>query len=280
MTKTLQLVCHPSWMRDEIAAAGIRMHHSYGIEIPEFAPDDIWWMPQGFAVELNKALEYYGRERVELISPGNELLPSVPEKYTKRIITKLTAAEALASPKDGWWKSAEAKIDTFPSKYRTSSEISDDIHKAELPSDAVLHYTPTILPLAREFRSFVSNGRVTTTSVYLVIDGENQTTVYDGAKSLPGDIERVESFLETVFSEVDIPPSVVVDTAILVNSDLALLEFNPSWCSAWYDNDLNAVVASIECGFDLDEPTLAAWRYVPDSYFADKISRKPVLPKR
>jgi len=277
---TIQLVCHPTWMRDEMAVARVDLRHSFGLEVPYFSYQDIWWMPQGFAVELNKALVEYGEKPIELISPGNDLLPSVPFEFSRREITARTVNDALTAPVAGWWKSAEAKIDTFPSKFRSALELVEDIENSNLPLNSVLHHTSTVLPIAREYRCFVSNGEVRSTSVYLVTNGAEQTTVYDGAVAVDGDIELVENFVYRLISDVDIPPSVVVDIAVLENDTVALLEFNPSWCSAWYDNDINAVVQCIYDGFNISTADLERWRYTPDAYFAHKLAKKALLPRR
>jgi hypothetical protein len=280
LTPTMQLVCQPSWMRDEMAVSGVPMHHSFGIEVPNFEADDIWWMPQGFAVEMNHALDHYGLRQVVLSAPGPELLPGISKEFTGRTIRLLSAEEALANPVEGWWKSAEAKIENFPSAYRTAVELVNDIKDNVLPADSVLHHTDTLLSIAREFRSFIAHDKVLSTSVYLVANEGVQTTVYDGAEALPGDIERVHEFLDNLIKSVALPPSVVADVAILETGEIILLEFNPSWCSAWYNNDINAVVECIGAGFHLSPAELSKWKYEPDPYFVAKVSRRAILPLR
>ncbi len=278
----LQLICRPTWMRDEIAATGLNFKHSFGIEIPTFSEEDIWWMPQGYAVELNKALQSRNIKPIQLISPGPYLTTKVNQKYLHRQVQIFTVEQALKNPLEGWWKSAEAKIDGFPAQKRTKEETVKAIQENKLPLDSLLQYTKTSLPIIEEYRSFVKNGKVLTTSIYLKHgnfgDGITEQTVYDGATSNPVTIVKVKDFVENMLKETPHPPSIVVDTAVLASGELAILEFNPSWCSAWYECDLEKVVEVVAAGFHLSNNLNHQWAYIPDSYFVNKIARKPVLP--
>lgn len=275
----LQLICHPNWMMEEMSAADIEVNHSWGLEVPLFMPSDIWWMPQSFAVEMNRALASAGRDTVDLISPGTELLPSFQKDILGRSVQLLTAQEALANPVAGWWKSAEAKVDGFASEYRTADGLMADITRNQLPHDSALHFSEGRLSIDREFRSFLVDGRVVTSSVYLnhLADGST-LTAYDGAVNREGDFDRVSSFLAGISQEAELPISVVADTAILTTGEIVLLEFNPSWCSAWYNCDINGVVDCIKAAFHADGQQ--DWLYKPDAYLVQKAVKKAVLPMR
>lgn len=262
-----------------MSAADIEVNHSWGLEVPLFTPSDIWWMPQSFAVEMNRALASAGRDTVDLISPGTALLPSFQEDVLGRSVQLLTVQEALANPVAGWWKSAEAKVDGFASEYRTADELMTDITRNQLPHDSALHFSEGRLSIDREFRSFLVDGRVVTSSVYLnhLVDGST-LTAYDGAVNREGDFDRVSSFLAEVSQESELPISVVADTAILTTGEIVLLEFNPSWCSAWYNCDINGVVDCIKAAFHADGQQ--NWLYKPDAYLVQKAVKKAVLPMR
>jgi hypothetical protein len=266
-------------MMEEMSAADVEVNHSWGLEVPSFTPSDIWWMPQSFAVEMNRALTSAGRDAVRLISPGSELLPSFSTEILGRSVQLLTVQEALSEPTSGWWKSAEAKVDGFASEYRTADELVASISANQLPRDSALHFSEGRLSIDREFRSFLVDGHVVTSSIYLnhLADGST-LTAYDGAISHEGDFDRVSRFLTEISQEIELPISVVADTAILTTGEIVLLEFNPSWCSAWYNCDINGVVDCIEAGFRFDGQQ--DWTYKPDSYLTQKAAKKAVLPMR
>lgn len=271
---TFQIVTQTSWMRNDMAAAGIELKHSWGIEIPSFSPNDIWWMPQGFAIEMSRALEASGLPCINFTAPGPYLLSETPAKLTGRTVTTLTVAEAKQNPTDGWWKMAEAKNEEFPSEWRTVAQLLGDIEELGLPDSSVLQVSDRILPIKEEYRSYVVDGKAVTTSIYLQHSGNgSQVTVYDGAKANEQILRSVSQFVTTAMVNMTLPRSLTVDTAVLADGSMVILEYNPTWCSAWYDCDLSIVVDAIKVSFE-DK----SWSYSPDAYMMMKANRRSLLP--
>jgi len=272
----LQLVDLSSWKVKELEIAGITNNRTFGVEIPRFSPTDIWWMPQEYAIELNLSLQALGLPTLNLTAPGVNLLPKTSTKLTRRHVITITVSDALRRPHEGWWKAAEAKIDTFPSSYRTALELQRDIEKAGLPDSSILQVSDKQLPIAREYRSFVADNKVMTTSIYLetLLDGST-VSVYDGLVANMSEMEQVVAFTANAIEDMTLPRGLTVDVAVLHDGSMAVLEYNPAWCSGWYECDLEQVEKTIQASFNETDPR---WAYIPDPYMVQRISKRRRLP--
>jgi hypothetical protein len=271
-----QLVDLSSWKYKELEQAGIEVKRTFGLEIPNFKQTDTWWLPQESAIALNLSLDSLKCELVNFTAPGPYLLPSTPFKYTRRHVKTLTVSDSLKSPTAGWWKAAEAKIDKFDSRWRTADELVRDIEKAQLPSSSLLQVSSQRLPILREYRSFVLDGSVTTTSIYLETFKDGTClSVYDGLQTNVEELEAVVCFTQELVRNMSLPRGLTVDVAVLQDGLMAVLEYNPAWCSGWYDCDLKQVEATIQASLNDFNPT---WAYTPDSYMLKKISKRAPLP--
>jgi len=273
---TIQLVCQPKWMHDEFISAEVNVQHSFGLEIPRFNIEDAWWMPQEFAVHLNQSLEANKKHRVSLAAPGPYLLSDTPQKFTQRLVETITVSEAKNAVANGWWKLAEGKSDSFIAKHRESKELVRDIEKSGLPDSTLLQFSPSTLPIQSEYRVFVKSDKAVTASIYLqkAKDG-SEVTVYDGAIGDNAVLNDLYGFVEEALSYVAHPGSLVVDVALLDDESFAVLEYNPVWCSAWYNCDMTKVMESIlESKKDIED-----WPYNPDVSLSDRLARKATLPE-
>ena len=276
MNKKLQIVDHTTWRHKELAEGPLEVIRSFGLDVPAFEDNDIWWMPQEFAVDLNYSLEFHNMETVCLSSPGPHLLINTPQKITHRQLYFTKAKYALAHPAEGWWKAAEAKVDDFPSAWRTKDELVKDIEEAKLDPQTALHYTTTKLDIKSEHRVYFVNGRATTSSPYLEHNSDGTTTsAYDERNLEPLSLEetyKLYSFLNIELRVIRRPKSMVVDVALLKNGKFAVLEYNPTWCSAWYDCDIDKVIEALELSIND-----TSWNYVPDPYLINKAKKRPPL---
>ena len=278
---TLNLVCSRSWMRDEFAAAGVDFRHSYGLDVPRFEKSDIWWMPQGYAVSLNRALRSRGLQEVRLTAPSPSFLDDLQRANPALIgreVNTLTVKEAklLSELEDGWWKFATAKVEQFAAQKMSHQDCAQWMIENQIPEESILQYTPTTLDIVREYRTFVRHGEVVASSIYLDHtmgeDGSGGVTVYDGAIADPSEQESLAAFVREALSLVDHPEGFVVDIAFLQSGEQVVLEANPAWCSAWYDCDIVEVVETIAASFA--DPSHV---YTPDAFLVERDARLRVL---
>jgi hypothetical protein len=264
---TLMLVCSRSWMRDEFASAGIDLRHSYGLDVPDMIDVTSWWMPQGYAVSLNRALELNGVPPVRLTAPEATFLNAIADDIRGREVLTFDLADALSRTDldVGWWKFATAKVEDFPAQVMTHTDFVGWMLAHDIPLSSVVQYTPTTLDIAREYRTFVRYGEVVASSIYLEHTAEGGVTVYDGAITNEGEQAFIPEFIASALLGIDIPDGFVVDVAFLTDGTPIVLEANPAWCSAWYNCDITAVVATIEASFADPKHD-----YAPDPYLVHR----------
>jgi len=286
----LHLICHPSWMRDELAAnTKYEVEHSFGLDVPEFQKKDIWWLPQAQAVQLLNSIQAHQITPVPAFTaPSGGLLAQLDKLFVGRATGLLAAHEAvsvLVEWPTQFWKLATAKSDKFEAKVRTHEELIFDIEAAELPAESLLEYSEVLdgaKRIIKEYRLYVSDEEIQTGSLYLDFSDEsNPVTIYDGAVSDTEELAAAIQFGEAVVTaphSPDMPPAYVMDVALLDNGGWIVLEFNPVWCSAWYDADVDAVVATIARGFMVSASEKKKWAYQPDPLLLSKY--KQIWPKK
>ena len=271
-----QLVDLSSWKYKELELAGIEVKRTFGLEVPNFKQTDAWWLPQENAIALNLSLDALKRKPINFTAPGPHLLPSTPLKYTRRHVRTLTVSDSLESPTAGWWKIAEAKVDDFDSRWRTVDELVKEIEKSQLPLSSLLQVSSQRLQVSREYRSFVLDRSVTTTSIYLETFKDGTTlSIYDGLQTDAEELETVRRFTQELVDRMSLPRGLTVDVAVLQDGSMAVLEYNPAWCSGWYDCDLKQVEATIKASLN---DFSAQWVYIPDPYMLKRISKRAPLP--
>lgn len=273
--KTLNLVCHPSWMASELKLAeGFFVNHSFGLDALRLAGEALW-SPQQYASDLFRAYALSGMDLPILLAPGPNWLTTVPSSFLGREVASILLSEVRAEPtsySSGWWKAAEAKIDFFPNSYRTSEGMLDQLEL--LPDDTRLQFTSTSLDIKKEYRFWVTGRKVTTGSLYL--SHEDGATYYDGASDTEEEFSKASAFASNVLVEVDAPSAFTLDIALLGDGSCVVLEGNPAWCSAWYGADVTKVAETIYAATTSVTPG-NLWAWSPDAYHVHKSNRKRVL---
>lgn len=282
MVTTIQLICLPQWMNKELStAADIVVRHSYGLDLPTYSLEDIWWMPQEIAARVLFSMEKQNLVIPRLTSPGPEWLTKVPKEYSGRIVNLYTVKEIQADPElitSGWWKSAEAKIESFVSKYRTTEELLEDIIESNLPEDSLLQVSHRKFNIAREFRFYIKDKKVLTGSLYLdKTNPEEELTYYDGATATLGQYEAAADYAALCAENLEAPPAYVLDIVETVEGEFCVLEANMVFASAWYDSNINNVVEALIRSERVTDQEYEKWKWVPDSYHQNKVEKKFIL---
>jgi len=266
---TLHLISHQTWQRDELAvAADWVVDHSIGMDVPAYDLKDSWWAPQAQAVQLLNAVRVHELPEIRFIAPTPDLLDKLPYELTGRKVGTVLAREAVSTIIDWpelWWKLATAKHDVFIAQPRTHQQLLEDVQKNNIPDTAWLQYSESLPEIISEHRFFVSRDKnqfvVHASSGYL----KNGVTVYDGAVFDEEEKQEALNLVEELLdSSVALPPSFVVDIAVTVEGAY-VLEFNPSWCSGWYDSNVEGVLETIRRGFCSTKQEQKAWGYIPDA---------------
>lgn len=261
--KTVHIVTHSNWQVEELKAKGWETRHSLGLEVPQHTSKDSWWMPQAYAVRFNKSLQHHGKPALDLTSPNAGLLFATPREHTGRHLGTVSVYDALNSiiewPDNLWWKMATAKTDNFLCQPLTHSELMEKLQT--LPMDSILQYSEPIPAITSEHRFFVLDRTVKAGSGYL----KNGTTIYDGATFTQEETSQAYSKAKEVLADesFEMPKAFVMDIA-LTESGAFVLEYNPAWCSGWYDCDIPGVLEVIRASTNPTKKELKMWGYQPD----------------
>lgn len=273
--KTIHLITQRNWQAEELQAKGWETKHSLGLEIPNHDSKDAWWFPQAVAVRFNNSLRHHGLSEIDLTAPDSELLPRTPRQHSGRRVGSVTVFDALNSivewPDNLWWKMATAKNDNFPCQPLNHDELVSLLEELALPYDSVLQYSEPLPVVLSEHRYFIADRKVKARSGYL----DGGVIVYDGAvfkdDHLKAADERVQLLLDD--ESVELPRAFVVDVAVTVDGAF-VLEYNPAWCSGWYDCEISGVLDVVRLSTNPTKKELKRWRYQPDEF----LSRKKMVP--
>lgn len=274
MSKQTHVVDLASWRAKELSSV-CEVDYSYGLWIPPHQPGDAWWIPQAIAAHLNLSLQHWGQEPIFFNSPGVNLLPETPPNFLQRTVELFTVAEALHNPKAGWWKPAEAKINNFPAQHYTKENLLNTINNVKgLPASTQLHYCETTLPIVEEHRCFVVNSEVRSQSLYRRVEADGSEVFFD---ENPEDkyFTEVTEFANKVAKSLNSSPlSYVMDVARLSDASYAVLEYNPSWCSGWYNCELTGVLEALQRVSDDSNE----WQWMPAEYHTNRAKHWQPLP--
>lgn len=294
MPRTIQVVNHSHWVADELAEnSSYPVKLTYGLDIPAHDRKDLWWLPQAQAVKLTYSGEQLGIKTLPtFIAPDANLLTKVPSEFLRRNVEVMTAEEAVSvlfEWPESFWKMATAKHDVFTPQVRTHAGLVADVESAKLPPNSILQRSDILAgsqALQKEYRAFVKldeDGtlRVKTISIYLDSTSGEGITVYDGAAASDDELSQAYEFAEDALSSIDspMPPAFVMDVGSLASEDFAVIEFNPVWCSAWYDCDIDEVVAVLNRSFNASAAERKAWRYAPDAALKARYTQPGMLLK-
>lgn len=270
--KIIHIITHRSWQAEELQSKGWETRHSLGLEVPAHMPKDAWWMPQAYAVRLNKSLLHHGYPALNLTAPTSNLLAVTPREHTGRRVGVVTVYDALNSfvewPDSLWWKMATAKHDNFLAKPRTHQELMDDIQ--HLPLDSLLQFSEALPSILSEFRFFILNRQVEAFSGYL----NRGVTIYDGATFSSEETNSAYRKAEQLLADdsLDLPKAFVLDIAVTVDGAY-ILEYNPAWCSGWYECSIPGVMETIRVSTNPTKKEMKLWAYEPDAFHLSSPSR-------
>lgn len=268
--KTLVVCSITNWVVQDFRDAKIadlEIIGDRGFDLPRVnpSPETAWWMPTEHAVKLR-----YSGLILPLVSPGSHWLSTVPTHLTGRSIVTETVEDTLsnassfanASNRKIWIKPAEFKHQSFFAGLYTKEQIQS----FNLPSNALLQWTDTILDIQEEHRFYVVDGTVVTGSEYLV-DG---VTYYDGATSqMKDDALYFAQYAAAELNENQ-PPAYTLDVAYdKASKSWIVLEGNPMFSSAIYGSNPAVVVdALLRCVNPEDNER--KWLWKPDPYLVKK----------
>lgn len=271
-TKTLVVCSMTNWIAQDFRDANIPgwdVVSDRGFDLPIIpqSKNVAWWMPTEHAVKLR-----YSGFKIPFMAPGPHWLPGISQDLTRRKISTCAMEEimdtdfkALSPNGKLWVKPAEFKHpEFFAGLYG-----KDDIAGYNLPKDALLQWTDTVLNLTEEHRFYIVDGKVKTGSVYLA----HGVTYYDGAVSHKDDeaYNFALSCAQTIGTGQ--PPAYTLDVAYDETTESwILLEGNPMFSSAIYGSD-PAIVAEclLRCANPLPEES--SWLWTPDSFLLQKYAR-------
>jgi hypothetical protein len=146
---------------------------------------------------------------LELISPPDELIFTVPKKFLRRSVAQKKLGELTESAFPAFFKPVTPKL--FKARiYENIGELSAEC-KGLSDQTAVIASAP--VTFTAEARCFVLNRAVLDCSIY---DGEaDGPTAAAAVKELVG--------------EIDAPSALVVDVGFIKDQGWALVEFNAAW---------------------------------------------------
>ncbi len=280
--KKLHLITHKLWQVEELETAGWVIDHNWGFDLPQYTPDDCWWLPQAQAVRLIQETQKQGLTPVRFTAPSPNTLQTLPSEMLGRKVHTLTVEEATSSlvpwEDDLWWKLATAKHDQFAAEQRTHDQLMQLIEELQLPADTILQCSTSLPDIEFEYRAFIYKDPKTKTYVmgagseYLV-DG---VTVYDGAtvtsEQADSVLGKIDEFLDYADESQSLPPAFVVDFAGTAKG-VYVLEFNPAWCSGWYNSKPEGVLETIRRSFKTTKREYKQWAYMPDPVLVKKFSQ-------
>ena len=271
--KTIHVITHREWQAEELQAKGWDTRHSLGLVVPSHGPRDAWWMPQAYAVRFNKSLAHHNQPLINFTAPTPELLPATPREHTGRRVGVVTVYDTLNSmvewPDDLWWKMATAKNDDFPCQPFSHDSLMKHLEELALPYDSVLQFSEELPGVISEHRFFVADRAIKASSGYL----KNGVTVYDGATFTGEEILLAGDRANAVLADesFELPRAFVMDVTVTEDGAF-VLEYNPAWCSGWYDGDIPGVLEVIRLSTNPTKKELKSWRYKPDEFLLTRMS--------
>lgn len=270
--KVIHVVTQRNWQAEELQAKGWETRQCIGLDVPMHEAKDSWWMPQAFAARIKRSLDHHNLPPLKLTAPNSSLLPDTPRELSGRrvgIVSVYDAQNSIVEWPDGlWWKMATAKHDDFICQPLSHEELMTLLEKLKLPEDSLLQYSEELTGIISEHRFFIANRKIKAHSGYL----KGEVTVYDGATFTEEETSRAIAKVEELLgSEIDLPKAFVIDVA-LTTEEAFILEYNPAWCSGWYDCDVRGVLETIKVSTHPTKRELKLWGYQPDAMFSNKMS--------
>jgi hypothetical protein len=271
----IHLISQTNWEYEELSQAkNFNVKRNYGLDVPLYNKFDIWRIPQEPYTHF-----MLSGAKIPVEAPGPLWLDSVPKELTKRSVVTLTVSEVLNMVKDphAFWKFAEAKNSNFIAQSYSLEYVKEYLIKNDIPHESFMQFSD-IFTINNEYRFFVIDKNVVTGSLYLHRNTEgHEITIYDGAIVNTEEYFSALHFLQEVLPSLDTPKSLVIDVA-KTNDGFAILEANPSWCSGWYDCNIDLVAEAIKVSNLANMGS--KWLYQPDMLLIRKYERQRPLENR
>lgn len=162
---------------------------------------------------------------LELSSPDDRLIASVPPLLLRRGIELLPLAKVLAADFPIFVKPVVPK--QFQARvYSTAEQLHAECNGLD---PAVEVFRSEVISLAAEARAFLLRGKVLDLRVY-----EGKATA-----------DELVNFVHTVVAAVPLPKAVVMDVGIDANGSPTLIEFNAAWGAGLNGCDPELVLPAI-----------------------------------
>lgn len=267
----LIVVTDRNWMQQELASnSRVETLRSYGLEVPQHAQEDAWWIPQSPATRFQLSGMQW-----RLQSPGPRWMEQLPLKYAGRDIRVLTFGELKSLPREhtAHIKFAEAKSEVLQASVQSVGEAVDLLLAANTPDDSLLQLSEA-LDLGDEWRFWIRNNQVVASSRYLHRVGGAEVTYYDQEEARGEGYEQAHHLASEVAARIDAPDGYVLDVALTVSGQALVIEANPAWCAAWYGSEIDGVVDAVLAANEPNE----RWAWHPDASLLRRYSRQRALP--
>jgi hypothetical protein len=163
---------------------------------------------------------------LELLSPPDDLVLTVPPRWTGRALAKSRLADASTLAYPIFVKPMVPKL--FRARvYRSSTELFGEC--SGLPPDTEI-LTSSVVDFVAEARCFVLDGKVL------------DCAVYEGA----GEPSAAAACAIQVIGAIQCPRAFVIDLGLLRNGSWAVVEFNAAWGAGLNGCSADLVVPAIE----------------------------------
>lgn len=163
---------------------------------------------------------------LELCSPGDELIFSVPPEFLQRKLFRRTLGELAAIDFPVFVKPVIPKL--FRARvYQNEAELLSEC--VGLPRETAVMLSEIAVFVA-EARCFVFNGTVLDVSIY------------EGA----AEIGRARAMAERLVTRIDAPSALVVDIGLTKSHDWVVVEFNAAWGAGLNGCNADRVLPCVE----------------------------------
>jgi len=173
---------------------------------------------------------------LELLGPANDWLPSIPERWRKRLVQLAAMKQARECTEPQFIKSAAGK--EFDARIYHSGK---DLPRGQMISDSLPVLIQEIVRWDVEYRCFVSERTVKAASSYWRHGKESRDG--NGIWSA-NELSEAIDFCNMLLSdpEVCVPDACVIDVGMIQGKAWAVIECNAAWSSGIYGCDGTAVL--------------------------------------
>lgn len=281
--ENLLVVTSSRWVADDLAAAGtLGVTHSLGLDRPDLDGVTALWCSGAWALRLIKSGLHH-----PFLAPGPGWLPAVPREFLRRDVWAGTLADMpYGGSRPIFYKLAEHKHGSVPAGLHIGRRHFQRLVGSAFdfaPGYEDLHYVGSeSMAYAREYRCFITHGKVTASSFYLStvpgIHGTDVTITWDAYEpERSPDASAAAAFAQHVVDAMadNQPFGYVLDVGEDVEGNWSVIEANAAWSSNIYHAaPISGVIESVLAS---QEPGHPDWAWAPDTLF---LRRARPLPAR